>query len=80
MRLGVTLFAAVLLFLAISRDVHAYLDPGAGSVFLQALLAAVAVAAVTLKYYWYRILKLFGLNRQEAGESDKRRPAEDNQP
>ena len=38
----------------------AYLDPGAGSFIIQALVAAVAGIAVTMKVYWHRIVGLFG--------------------
>ncbi len=44
----------------------AYMDPGTGSLFLQLLLGGVAGAAVILKLYWHRLLRLFGLRREEA--------------
>lgn len=34
----------------------AYLDPGTGSMILQAVLAGVAVVAVTAKMYWYKVV------------------------
>ena len=39
----------------------AYLDPGAGSFMIQALVAALAGIAVTLRLYWTRIKSLLGL-------------------
>jgi len=39
----------------------AYIDPGAGSFVIQALVAAAAGVAVTLKVYWRRIRSFFGL-------------------
>lgn len=39
----------------------AYLDPGAGSFMIQALVAALAGVAVTLRLYWTRIRSLLGL-------------------
>lgn len=50
-RLGVLCLA--LLFL--ERPVHAYLDPGSGSMFLQLLLGGVAGVGVILKLYWHRL-------------------------
>lgn len=38
----------------------AYLDPGAGSFVIQALVAALAGIAVTTKVYWHRIMGFFG--------------------
>ena len=38
----------------------AYVDPGAGSFVLQALLATLAGAAVVLNAYWKKIKSFFG--------------------
>lgn len=34
----------------------AYLDPGTGSMILQAVLAGIAVVAVSVKMYWYKLV------------------------
>jgi len=39
---------------------HAYLDPGTGSMIVQLVIGAVAVAGMTLKMYWRKIMDLFG--------------------
>jgi len=44
---------------------HAYLDPGTGSMIVQLLIGAVAVAGVTLKMYWQKILGLFNRHPDE---------------
>lgn len=44
----------------------AYLDPGAGSLVLQGLIAFAAGALVTLRLYWKRILAFFGRGGDEA--------------
>ena len=51
-------------------DVFAYLDPGSGSVILQALVGGVAAVAVTAKLWWRRFTGLFRRNKDET-----RRPA-----
>jgi len=51
-----TLFVLV----TFSDQASAYLDPGTGSMILQGIIAAIAVAGFTLKNYWYRILAFFG--------------------
>jgi len=40
----------------------AYIDPGSGSFVLQALIAAIAGAAVAIKAYWTRIRQLLGID------------------
>jgi hypothetical protein len=36
-------------------DAYAYLDPGTGSVILQALIGVIAGVLITLKIYWYKL-------------------------
>ncbi len=45
---------------ATGRLTLAYIDPGTGSFLVQALVAAVAGIAVTLKMYWSKIKGFFG--------------------
>ncbi len=49
------LAAALLLF---PREAHAYLDPGSGSLIVQALVAAFFALSLAIKVYWQKI-KLF---------------------
>ena len=55
-------FRAVLLptvaLLLFPREAQAYLDPGSGSLIVQALLAAFFSLALVIKVYWQKI-KLF---------------------
>ena len=46
----VSLFACAI-SLMLMRDAHAYLDPGTGSMLMQAALAAIAMLFVTLRLY-----------------------------
>lgn len=51
----------------------AYLDPGTGSMVLQALVAAVAGIAITVNVYWKKITSFFGFSsdgRQDVGSED----------
>ncbi|MFK7730014.1 MAG: hypothetical protein AB8B48_00180 [Pseudomonadales bacterium] len=48
----------------------AYLDPGTGSMILQGLIAAIAVAGVTIRTYWYRIMQFFGKEPPQTGLLD----------
>ncbi len=41
-------------------DAFAYIDPGTGSIVIQAMLGALVGVGITLKIYWYKIKeKLF---------------------
>lgn len=42
---------------------YAYLDPGTGSALLQGVLAAIAAIAITVKLYWHRLLRFFGIRK-----------------
>ena len=53
----------LLLIVALTRDVHAYLDPGTGSLVFQTVVAALAAAAYALRSYWGRIRTLFSRRR-----------------
>lgn len=41
------------------RSAHAYLDPGTGSLILQIIIGVVIAVGATVKFYWYRITKVF---------------------
>jgi hypothetical protein len=46
----------------------AYLDPGSGSLLLQLLAAGAAAVAVAGKFYWRRLLRTLGLQKQVDGD------------
>ncbi len=54
-----------------ARDAHAYLDPGTGSFLLQAVIAVVMGALLSLKLYWQQLKSFF------AGKRDRRSPEQD---
>ena len=46
--------AASLAFIGLSTgDAYAYLDPGTGSILLQAIIATVASSLFVIKMYWF---------------------------
>lgn len=59
--------AAVLLALALTAsDAHAqYLDPGAGSIIVQAVIAVTIGAATAAKLYWRRISAFLSSRRNK---------------
>ena len=62
-----TLFFLNLLF---TSNTYAYLDPGSGSIILQAIVAAIAAGGVTIKIYWQKVKSLFKKNKKK--EEDKK--------
>lgn len=52
----ILIVAIWIMLVATSRDAHAYLDPGTGSVFLQMLIAGIVSALFALKMFWRRIV------------------------
>jgi hypothetical protein len=48
----------------------AYLDPASGSLVVQLILGGVAAAAVTIKLWWQRLLRILHLRPREARESE----------
>jgi hypothetical protein len=60
----------IYLFLTVS-SAHAYLDPGTGSIILQALIGALAAGAVFVKIYWYKLLTLLGIKKKSDSDDNK---------
>jgi hypothetical protein len=83
--LGIAIAAAVALGPAVSQAIAigtpedtaklAYVDPGSGSFILQALVAALAGAAVVINAYWRKIKQLLGI-----GTPDQDDPAAESKP
>ena len=56
----------------------AYIDPGAGSFVLQALVAAAAGAALAIKTWWKKIRAVLGLRgTPDADDREGARPGDD---
>lgn len=47
-------------------DAFAYIDPGTGSMLIQALVGALVGIAIALKIYWYKLKeKIFGNSQKD---------------
>tara|TARA_B100000787_G_scaffold48900_1_gene35164 strand:- start:6741 stop:6941 length:201 start_codon:yes stop_codon:yes gene_type:complete len=42
-----------------STHAYAYIDPGTGSIILQAIIGAIAATSLTIKIYWQKIKVFF---------------------
>ena len=58
-RLCSTFALALVLLATYEVPVHAYIDPGTGSMVVQGIIAAIAGAAVMIRMSWARIRGLF---------------------
>lgn len=54
-----------------SGDAHAYLDPGTGSILLQALIGGIAATSVAIGYYWSKLKSLFTSTSNEKPRQDR---------
>jgi hypothetical protein len=64
------LITITILVVLVSSPAYAYLDPGTGSMLVQGLLAALAVASAGIVAFWTRIRQLF------SGRKSPNRPAD----
>ena len=71
-----SLLPVVCLFLLLSLKsslAHAYLDPGSISLVVQAIIAAIAGGIMTVKYWYWRVLRFFG--KKEGKKTENHNPA-----
>lgn len=46
-------------------DAYAYLDPGTGSIVIQAIIGVLVGIGISVKIYWYKIKeKIIGINKK----------------
>jgi len=66
--LAVILMSIFLVLIFVNQS-YAYIDPGTGSMLVQAALAAIAAVSVSIGIFWHRIRsflnRLFNRNRNE---------------
>ena len=67
-------FTVLFVLMLFTEPVYAYLDPGTGSMMVQALLAAVAAVSVSIGIFWRRLRsffnRIFGRKSSEGHDSD----------
>lgn len=67
------LWIPIFLLISSVKPAHAYLDPGTGSMMVQAVLAVIAAVSVSIGVFWKRIKMIFGrmFGGKERGEQDQ---------
>ena len=64
------LLSIFLISFILTLNAYAYIDPGSGSIILQALLGALAAIGATISIYWNKFKNLF--KRKKKIEKDKK--------
>ena len=54
-----TLIVPVLLYLPFHQVIHAYIDPGTGSIIWMSIIGVVAAALTAIKLFWNQIKSFF---------------------
>jgi hypothetical protein len=73
-RIVIVTVVTLLLSASFSTPAYSYLDPGTGSIIIQALLATAAAAAMVLRVYWGHVRSFF--TRRGPKPNDDTLPAE----
>ena len=58
-KINLKLIISTFLFLMINSNAYAYIDPGLGSIMLQAIIAMIAGSNLINKIYWKKIKDFF---------------------
>ena len=65
------IFISSLVFFSIfSVNAYAYLDPGTGSIILQAIIGAIAAGATYCSIYWQTIKNFFNKRNNKKNKKD----------
>jgi hypothetical protein len=64
--------AMFLLISSLQGDLHAYLDPGTGSVAVQLILGGLVAALAAVRLYWGRVKGFFRRTREPEPTPDRR--------
>lgn len=69
-------WAVVLILLASSQPLYAYVDPSTGSILLQILLGGLAGILLLGKVYWRRLKHRFGFREKTSASLDSQEERE----
>ena len=65
------MFWVCFLFIVMPFHAYAYLDPGTGSIIIQAILGGLTLTLITGKMYWLKIKDFFVRLNNKVSEKDK---------
>ena len=53
------IYISIVLYFFFISKANAYIDPGSGSIILQAIVGAIAAGGITIKIYWNKFKNFF---------------------
>jgi len=62
---------SIIIYILISVNASAYIDPGSGSILLQALIGGLAAAGATLSIYWEKLKNFFSKKIRKKEDDEK---------
>ena len=62
---------SIIIYILISVNASAYIDPGSGSILLQALIGGLAAAGATLSIYWEKLKSFFSKKIRKKEDDEK---------
>jgi hypothetical protein len=68
MRFAKIAAASIAVMGLLPTSAHAYLDPGTGSIILQAIVASVASSLFVIKMYWHKVKSMLGMTRASGND------------
>ena len=63
MKINIIVWSLFLVGIVVPHSVHAYIDPGSGSLILQVLIGGVVGIVVAIKLYWKKIIAFVSLKK-----------------
>jgi len=61
----------IIIFFFLNSNAYAYLDPGSGSLILQAILGFIAASLATISFYWSKLKTFFSKFLKKNKKSEK---------
>ena len=55
----------------LTNEANAYIDPGSGSIIIQAIIGGLAAAGTTITIYWNKIKRFFSKNKKNSDDDKK---------
>ena len=62
-------FVSLIIFISFFSNAYAYIDPGMGSMILQALIGGIAAALTSIAIFWNKLKSFF--NKKEKSSKDE---------
>ncbi len=60
-----TIFILIFFYFILISRANAYIDPGSGSIILQAIIGALAAGGLTIKIYWNKFKNFFKKKKKD---------------